>query len=141
MFGNNKEQKKTSDSNNISVIANIIGKGTSITGDIDTPGNIRIDGTLKGNVRCKQKLALGAGSLVTGNIYTQNAEIEGEVVGIIEVAEVLVLKATAVVTGDIFTSKLVVESGAKFNGSCKMGDQPREQRSDVGNKQQAKTGN
>jgi cytoskeletal protein CcmA (bactofilin family) len=41
--------------------------------------------------------------------------------GKLEIAEVLVLKATAVINGDITTGKLVVESGAVFNGTCKMG--------------------
>ncbi|MCU0449942.1 MAG: polymer-forming cytoskeletal protein [Bernardetiaceae bacterium] len=129
MFGNNSTNSGSRETraaeNNISVIANIIGKGTSIVGDVETPGNIRIDGKLKGHVRCKQKLALGQGSLVDGNIYAQNAEIEGEVVGTIEVVDVLVLKPSAVINGDILTGKLVVEAGAKFNGTCKMGEQPK----------------
>ncbi len=124
MFGTNgnvnKEERRVQE--NISVIANIVGKGTIITGDVETPGNIRIDGRLKGNIKCKQKVALGQGSLVEGNIYAQNAEIEGEVSGILEITDVLVLKPSAVVWGDIFTGKLVVESGAKFNGTCKMGE-------------------
>jgi len=118
MFNSFKEERKVQE--NISTIANIIGKGTQITGEIDTPGNIRIDGAVKGNIRCKQKLAMGQGSLLEGNIYAQNAEIEGEVRGIIEISEVLILKATAVVTGEIYTAKLVVENGAKLNGTCKM---------------------
>ena len=51
----------------------------------------------------------------------QNADVEGAVRGKIEISDVLVLKATAVVHGDISTGKLVVEPGAVFNGSCKMG--------------------
>jgi cytoskeletal protein CcmA (bactofilin family) len=51
----------------------------------------------------------------------QNADIEGGVKGKIEISEMLVLKATAVVHGDITAGKLVVEPGAVFNGSCKMG--------------------
>lgn len=124
MFGTNgnvnKEERRVQE--NISVIANIVGKGTLITGDVETPGNIRIDGKLKGNIKCKQKVALGQGSLVEGNIYAQNAEIEGEVSGMLEIVDVLVLKPSAVVWGDIFTGKLVVEAGAKFNGTCKMGE-------------------
>jgi cytoskeletal protein CcmA (bactofilin family) len=124
MFGSNgnvnKEERRVQE--NISVIANIVGKGTTITGDVETPGNIRIDGKLKGNIKCKQKVALGQGSFVEGNIYAQNAEIEGEVVGLLEVSDVLVLKPTAVISGDIHTGKLVVEAGAKFNGTCKMGE-------------------
>ena len=38
-----------------------------------------------------------------------------------EVSELLVLKATAVINGDIVTGKLVIEAGAVFNGTCRMG--------------------
>jgi cytoskeletal protein CcmA (bactofilin family) len=105
-------------------ISNMIGKGTLITGDVETAGNLRIDGKLKGNIHSKAKVALGNGSLVDGNIYAQNADIEGEVTGVIEIADTLVLKSTALVKGDIITNKLVVEAGAKFNGTCRMGEQP-----------------
>lgn len=102
--------------------SNIIGKGTSITGDIKTFGNIRIDGTLVGNIESKSKLALGESSIINGDLLCQNAEIQGEVNGNIVVFEQLTLKATAVVKGDIYAHRLVVESGAVMNGLCKMGD-------------------
>jgi cytoskeletal protein CcmA (bactofilin family) len=101
--------------------SNIIGKGTSITGDIESAGNLRIDGKLKGNIKCKSKVALGEGSVVEGNIVAQNAEIQGEVLGIIDVSDVLILKNTAKVSGDIRTVRLVIEDGAQFIGNCKMG--------------------
>ena len=37
------------------------------------------------------------------------------------ISEILILKPTAIINGDIVTNKLVVENGAQFNGSCKMG--------------------
>ena len=40
---------------------NVIGKGTTITGDIDTSNDIRIDGKLEGNLFCKAKVILGPG--------------------------------------------------------------------------------
>ena len=64
---------------------------------------------------------MGNSSHVAGNIVAQNADIEGEVKGKLEIAEMLVLKSTAVINGDIVTGKLVVEPGAIFNGTCKMG--------------------
>lgn len=103
--------------------SNIIGKGTKITGDIDTQGNFRIDGSLIGNIRSKSKVILGQGSVLDGNVFAQNAEIEGEVKGKLEIADVLILHPTAVVNGDIVTGKLIVMSGAKFNGLCQMGSQ------------------
>lgn len=114
-----KEQKRVADE--ISNSSNVIGKGTVLEGNIETFGNIRIEGRVNGNIKSKSKIALGNGSRVEGNITAQNADIEGEVKGRVDIAEMLVLKSTAVVNGDIATGKLVVEPGAVFNGSCKMG--------------------
>ncbi len=114
-----KEEKRVAEE--ISNSSNTIGKGTYLEGNVETYGNIRIEGRVTGNVKSKSKIALGPSSQVHGNVISQNADIEGEVKGKIEVSELLVLKATAVINGDIVTGKLVVEPGAVFNGSCKMG--------------------
>jgi cytoskeletal protein CcmA (bactofilin family) len=114
-----KEEKRVAEE--ISNSSNTIGKGTFLEGNVETYGNIRIEGKVTGNIKSKSKVALGPSSQVTGNIVSQNADIEGEVKGKIDVGELLVLKATAVINGDISTGKLVVEPGAVFNGSCKMG--------------------
>ncbi|NOS57473.1 MAG: polymer-forming cytoskeletal protein [Cyclobacteriaceae bacterium] len=114
-----KEQKRAADE--ISNSSNVIGKGTVLEGNIETYGNIRIEGRIIGNIKSKSKIALGNASHVEGNIIAQNADLEGEVKGKIDVSELLVLKSTAVIHGDISTGKLVVEPGALFNGSCKMG--------------------
>lgn len=114
-----KEEKRVAEE--ISNSSNTIGKGTFLEGNVETYGNIRIDGKIAGNVKSKSKVALGPSSLVEGNVTAQNADLEGEVKGRIEISELLVLKATAVIHGDIVTGKLVVEPGAVFNGSCKMG--------------------
>jgi cytoskeletal protein CcmA (bactofilin family) len=114
-----KEQKRVAEE--ISNSSNVIGKGTVLEGNIETFGNIRIEGKIIGNVKSKSKIALGGSSHIDGNITAQNADIEGEVKGRIEISDLLILKATSVVHGDIATGKLVVEPGAVFNGSCKMG--------------------
>jgi len=105
----------------ISNASNHLGKGTVINGNIESYGNIRIEGKINGDLTTKAKAVLSDSAKVIGNILAQNAEISGEITGIIEVSEVLVLKSTAIINGDIITNKLVVENGAQFNGSCKMG--------------------
>ena len=114
-----KEQKRAADE--ISNSSNVIGKGTVLEGNIETFGNIRIEGKIIGNIKSKSKIALGNSSHIEGNVSAQNADIEGQVKGKLEIFEVLVLKSTAVINGDIQAGKLVVESGAVFNGTCKMG--------------------
>ncbi|MGB3589639.1 MAG: polymer-forming cytoskeletal protein [Tunicatimonas sp.] len=118
MFSNNQDKKpKVEDSSSTSNI----GKGTTIQGDIITTGNISVEGEVKGNVNCQAKVALGSSSYVEGKVMAENAIIAGEIQGSIEVGELLTLKPTAVIHGDITTNKLIVEAGATFNGSCRMG--------------------
>lgn len=136
---NTKEQKRAAEE--LSSSSNTIGKGTFLEGNIETYGNIRIEGRIKGDVKSKSKVALGNLSHVEGNITAQNADIEGEVKGKLDISELLVLKATAVVHGDISTGKLVVEPGAIFNGTCRMGATIKEIKitADHGFTQQAKS--
>jgi len=115
----NKDEKKVAEE--ISNSSNIIGKGTILEGNIETYGNIRVEGKVIGNIKTKSKVALGQSSKVEGNILAQNAEVAGEVSGKLEVSDQLLLRPTAVIHGDIITNKLIVESGATFNGGCKMG--------------------
>lgn len=100
---------------------NVIGKGTTITGDIETASDIRIDGKLDGNLNCKARVILGPSAILEGNLTAVNAELSGEVIGKVEVSEMLTLKSTSTIHGDINTGKLIIEAGSKFNGSCKMG--------------------
>jgi cytoskeletal protein CcmA (bactofilin family) len=123
MFGsNNTKDIKQQDVDKISNASTNIGKGATLQGNIDTFGNVRVDGKLIGDIKSKSKVATGNASVVEGCITAQNAEIEGEVKGSLEVSELLVLKSTAIIHGDILTSKMVVEAGAVFNGKCQMGD-------------------
>jgi cytoskeletal protein CcmA (bactofilin family) len=99
---------------------NKISNGTSITGDIESNGDIRMDGALNGNLKTKGKLVIGETGRVNGEITCKNADVEGKIEGKINVAELLTLKATSNINGDIVTSKLAIEPGAKFSGNCNM---------------------
>jgi cytoskeletal protein CcmA (bactofilin family) len=120
----NKQEKKVA-VEQLANSNNSISNGTSIVGDVETFGSIRIDGKVRGNITTKNKLVLGSTSVIDGNILAQNAEIEGEVTGRVEVAELLILKPTAKINGDIITNKIVVEAGAMFTASCNVGDQAK----------------
>ncbi len=100
---------------------NLIGLGTQIIGDIISAGDVRIDGTLNGNIKLNGRLVVGPNGKIEGNVICQNADISGEVKGTVEVVEMLALKATAKILGDMITGKLSIEPGAVFTGSCNMG--------------------
>ncbi|MBC7382046.1 MAG: polymer-forming cytoskeletal protein [Bacteroidia bacterium] len=99
---------------------NIINAGTKISGDLSSEGDLRIDGSVTGNINVKTKLVLGASANVQGNITAQNCDVSGVLNGDINVSELLTVKATAKITGDITSSKLIIEAGAEFNGKSSM---------------------
>jgi len=100
---------------------NLIGAGTVIEGEMNSSGDIRIDGTVKGTVNSKSKIVIGNTGKIEGDIHCLNADISGTIHGKSHVSEMLFLKSSAVVKGDIHTGKLVVEVGASFTGNCNMG--------------------
>lgn len=101
---------------------NIIGAGTSITGDVNCSGDIRIDGSLSGNLNVQGKVVIGTSGNIKGEITCKNSEVEGKIEGKISVTELLSLKTTSAIIGDIITKKLAIEPGATFTGSCKMSE-------------------
>jgi cytoskeletal protein CcmA (bactofilin family) len=100
---------------------NLVASGTSITGDVKSDGDYRIDGTLQGTLFVKGKLVVGPNGHVEGKIECLNADISGEIKGEINVSELLMLRASAKINGDIFTGKISIEPDAQFTGTCSMG--------------------
>src|SRR5687767_668693 len=100
--------------------ATIIAAGTTLKGDIASNGDIRIDGTLQGNIQCQAKVVIGANGSVDGDISGQQADIMGKVTGTIKVKELLQLKGGSYVSGNLYAGKLQIEPSANFNGQCHM---------------------
>ncbi|MCQ2227816.1 MAG: polymer-forming cytoskeletal protein [Bacteroidales bacterium] len=101
-------------------LPNIIGSGTKIIGDIETNGDLRIDGAIEGNIISKGKIVLGHAGCIKGAIKCANAEISGYFDGKAEVQGLLSLKSSATFSGEMSIAKLSVEPSAIFNGTCHM---------------------
>jgi cytoskeletal protein CcmA (bactofilin family) len=114
MFGRKTNDNAISSMNAV----NSIEKGTLITGDLNSEGNLRIDGNIKGTVTSKAKLVIGQTGFIEGDIKCLDAEIAGTVKGTMEVLDTLKLTSTANVIGDIKVGKLVIDAGAMYNGNC-----------------------
>ena len=104
---------------------NMLGCGTTLKGDIESNGDFRIDGTLKGTIKTDGKVVVGLTGTVEGTIICQNADIEGLVKAKLNVSGLLTLKEKSKLEGDVFTGKLTIEPGALFSGTCKMGEQAK----------------
>jgi cytoskeletal protein CcmA (bactofilin family) len=101
--------------------ATLIGAGTTLKGDISSNSDLRIDGTVIGNINCTAKIIVGNSGVVEGDITGNQADIVGKVSGNIRSKELLQLRGECVVSGNLYAGKLQIEPSATFNGQCHMG--------------------
>lgn len=99
---------------------NRIVEGTSITGDIVSQADLRLDGVLVGNITTQGRVVIGPAASVTGDIKCKSADLEGKFNGRIEVQELLSIKSKASIQGEVVAGKLAVEPGAVFTATCTM---------------------
>lgn len=111
--GNDKESGQTT----------VIAKGTLLEGKFHSTENVRLDGSVHGEVKVDKRLVMGEGSYVQGNIRARDAAIKGKIKGDVHMKEGLHLMATAVIEGNIQARTMIVEEGARYNGACKIGEQ------------------
>jgi len=117
----NKEKNSTSSEKNYPGSATLISSGTSLKGDVKSDNDLRIDGTIYGNIYCKAKIIVGPTGYVEGNIEGENADVTGKVDGNVTVRDLLQLKAEGNINGNIIAAKLQIDPTAVFNGKCQMG--------------------
>ncbi|MDP3313184.1 polymer-forming cytoskeletal protein [Lutibacter sp.] len=99
---------------------NVVGKNTSIVGNVNSEGDFRIDGSVEGNIKTAGKVVIGEYGCVKGEIECDTADIEGKFTGELKALSLLSLKSKAVITGNVYIGKLSVEPGAEFNATCTM---------------------
>jgi len=115
----NKEKNPASEKS-YSNSATLISSGTHLKGDVKSENDLRIDGTIHGNVYSSSKIIVGPSGYVEGNIEGVNADITGKVTGNITVKELLQLRGESNINGNIFAAKLQIDPTAIFNGRCQM---------------------
>jgi len=101
--------------------ATLISAGTTVKGDVSSNSDLRIDGSIIGNVSSSAKIVIGASGNVEGDISGNQADIVGKVSGNIKTKDLLQLRGDCVVNGNVYAGKLQVEPTAIFNGQCHMG--------------------
>jgi cytoskeletal protein CcmA (bactofilin family) len=100
----------------------IISSGVVIEGKLSSKGNVRVDGTVKGDVNVTGNVTIGETGDINGQVNADIISVGGKVVGKLNAKEKVVLEGKAILKGDLVAKILVVEAGAKFDGNSKMDD-------------------
>ena len=104
------------------MVPSIIGEDLTINGNVNSKGEIQVDGDIQGDINCGS-LLLGDKSHVIGNVVAEDVVVRGRVVGSIRGLRVT-LQAQSHVEGDIFHQSLAIEQGAYFEGKSRRSDDP-----------------
>lgn len=102
-------------------LTGFVGNGTTLTGEANFKGMLRVDGGLSGRVSSADgTLIVSTNGRVDANVEVAVAQIYGTVNGDITATKRIEMGRTAKVTGNIQTPTLAIEQGAIFEGSCRM---------------------
>ena len=95
---------------------NRIEKNTTITGNIISENDFRIDGKLEGDIKTSGKVVIGQNGRINGNIEWVSDDGEGYFAGDITVNVTLILKIYATKVETEQADVLQILLGAMFNG-------------------------
>ncbi len=114
MFGKSKDHTP------MKRIDSLIGTGTTLTGDINFAGGLRIDGAVIGNVSASNgeasTLVISEHARVAGEIRVSHLVINGEVEGPVHATDYLELQPKARVKGEVHYLRLEMHVGATVEG-------------------------
>jgi len=101
--------------------------GTTLLGDVETSGTLRVEGAITGSSIRADVLVLGASATITGDVHAREAVIAGRVDGELVTTERLELQSSAVIDGSVATPVLVVHDGAAVSGNVRAGSAPTDE--------------
>jgi cytoskeletal protein CcmA (bactofilin family) len=101
-------------------IDTLIGKASSVHGDLEFAGGLHLDGGIAGNVRADpvegSSLSISETGSIEGNVEAENVMLNGTVRGDIVARERVVLGATARVQGNVYYGVIEMTLGAQIMG-------------------------
>ena len=113
MFSRNRQKPQNR-------IDTLIGAETTVEGDINFSGGLRVDGRIRGNVNevggTSGTLVLSEHGQIEGSISVSHAVINGTVVGPVSARAYVELQAKSRVTGDVCYTSLEMHMGAVVEG-------------------------
>jgi len=100
----------------------IIGESAHVEGTLEVPGNLRIEGTFRGEATVGHRLVIAESAQVRGILEAREVLIAGTFEGEIKASQHVEIASTARLKGSIHSQKLEVHSGAALLLTCQIGD-------------------
>ena len=94
----------------------VIGRAARVRGRITGDGDLRVEGSVDGDIVLRGDLVIADGARSTSNVEAQAVTVEGELEGDVRAAGLLRVGASARVRGDLRGDAIAIEEGAEIDG-------------------------
>ena len=111
------EKKRTLDENKV---VTIIGPGTTVTGEIDSKGTVRVEGTVNGRIDCEDTIVIHESGHVKADLIGGQVIISGTVEGNTFAHDRLEVTNQGKIVGNITAPRISIAEGVIFEGQCTM---------------------
>jgi cytoskeletal protein CcmA (bactofilin family) len=98
----------------------VIGKETTIRGEVTGRADLRVEGKVEGTVRLEAELIVGEGGTVAAEVDTAAMTVEGRFDGKAACSDVVTLRPGSRSTGTLTAPRVVIEEDALFDGTLDM---------------------
>ena len=103
---------------NVIAISAYIDTSTRIDGNIFSENNLKIDGTVNGDVTSVNDVVVSEKGVVNGDINAKCVVIDGIVRGNINTEDTVTLSSSGTIEGDVQTIGIIADIGSTFKGVC-----------------------
>ena len=100
--------------------AGVVGKSAHVRGRVSGQGDLRVEGTIEGELALEGELLVAEGGQVTADVEATTVVVEGSVEGSLRAADAVVVRSGARVAGDLTASRLTIEEGALYTGRIEL---------------------
>ncbi len=98
----------------------VIGSSVVVNGPITTKKDIKVEGTVNGDIISKGSVFIGPYSVIEGNVTGRHVTVCGRVNGDVFAKGRVIITDKACVNGNLSMDNLVMDEGAVFNGISTM---------------------
>ncbi len=95
---------------------NVLGSSLRVRGRVNGEGDLRIEGSVEGDITVTGLLSVDSGGTVTGNTQAQAVSIDGTLTGDVEAQGEVSIRKGARVVGNMNGAQISLEEGAAFSG-------------------------
>jgi cytoskeletal protein CcmA (bactofilin family) len=107
-------------------ISGFLDRGTTLTGELQFSGTLRLDGNFHGSIHSGDILVIGEHADIHADVKASEIEIHGRVFGNLEAKRRIEIYPTGRVRGDIQSPVLIVNPGGTLDGRSRMADEKDE---------------